>query len=101
MPIEHTVAFRLAAAPGSAEEADFLAEGRTALTSIPGVEDFAVMRQVSAKSPLTWQFRMRFADQAAFDAYDAHPTHVDFVERRWKSEVAEFQELDFVAPDAQ
>ena len=98
MSIEHTVAFRLSHPEGSAEEAAFLDEGRAALTSIPGVEDFAVMRQVSAKSPLTWQFRMRFADQAAYDAYDAHPTHVDFVERRWTREVAEFQELDFGAP---
>lgn len=98
MPIEHTVAFRLSAAPGSAEESDFLDEARTALTSIPGVEGFAVMRQVSPKSPLAWQFRMRFADQAAYDAYDAHPTHVDFVERRWKRDVAEFQELDFTGP---
>ncbi|MFC4554919.1 Dabb family protein [Georgenia faecalis] len=100
MPIEHTVAFRLSAAPGSPEEAGFLDEARTALTSIPGVEDFAVMRQVSPKSPLAWQFRMRFADQAAYDAYSAHPTHVDFVERRWTRDVAEFQELDFVAPAA-
>lgn len=98
MPIEHTVAFRLSFAPGSAQEADFLAEARTALPSIPGVEDFAVMRQVSPKSPLVWQFRMRFADQAAYAAYDSHPTHVDFVERRWKRDVAEFQELDFVEP---
>ena len=95
MPIEHTVAFRLSHAPDSPEEADFLDEARTALPSIPGVADFAVMRQVSRKSPLVWQFRMRFADQAAYDAYDTHPTHVDFVERRWTREVAEFQELDF------
>jgi hypothetical protein len=100
LSIEHTVAFRLSHAEGSAEEAAFLEEGRSVLTSIPGVEDFAVMRQVSPKSPLTWQFRMRFADQAAFDAYDTHPSHVDFVARRWVPEVAEFQELDFVAPSA-
>lgn len=100
MSIEHTVAFRLVHAPGSAEEAAFLDEARTALTSIPGVTGFAVRRQVSRKSPLTWQFRMHFADQAAYDAYDAHPTHVDFVQRRWTREVAEFQELDFTDPTA-
>lgn len=100
MSIEHTVAFRLSHPAGSAEEAAFLEEGRAVLSAIPGVEDFAVMRQVSAKSPLAWQFRMRFADRAAYAAYDAHPDHVDFVARRWVPEVAEFQELDFTAPTA-
>lgn len=95
--IEHTVVFRLIHPDGSPEETAFLEEGRSVLTSIPGVEDFAVMRQVSPKSPMVWQFRMRFADRDAYEAYDAHPSHVDFVARRWVPEVAEFQELDFVA----
>lgn len=38
---------------------------------------------------------MVFADRAAFAAYDAHPEHVAFVQERWLSEVAEFQEADF------
>ena len=40
---------------------------------------------------------MSFADQAAYDAYDAHPDHRGFVAERWQSEVAEFAEQDFVA----
>jgi len=40
MPIQHTVVFRLRHQPGSREEHAFLADARTALTSIPGVEDF-------------------------------------------------------------
>ena len=49
----------------------------------------------SPKSALTHQFSMRFADQAAYDAYNGHPAHVDFVATRWAHEVAEFQEYDF------
>ena len=49
--IRHTVAFRLVHAPGSAEEQAFLTEGPALLRAIPGVEDFVVSRQVSAKSP--------------------------------------------------
>ncbi|MGA7148984.1 MAG: Dabb family protein [Microbacterium sp.] len=97
MPIQHTVVFRLVHAPGSDAEREFLEAGRRTLTGIPGVEEFAVNRQVSAKSDLTHQFTMVFADQEAYDSYNIHPAHVDFVERRWVPEVAAFQEYDFTA----
>ncbi|UKJ62570.1 Dabb family protein [Cellulosimicrobium cellulans] len=94
--IQHTVAFRLVHPAGSAEEAEFLGSARRTLTAIPGVRDFTVSRQVSAKSPLTFQFSMVFDDDAAYAAYDAHPDHRGFVADRWVPEVAEFQELDLV-----
>lgn len=96
MSIQHTVVFRLVHEPGSTAEAEFLDSGRATLTAIPGVTDFAVNRQVSPKSDLTWQFSMVFADRAAYDAYNSHPAHVGFVETRWQTEVAAFQEYDFV-----
>jgi hypothetical protein len=95
MSIEHTVVFRLVHAPGSEEEREFVETGRRTLTAIPGVTEFAVNRQVSPKSDLTHQFTMVFADQAAYDAYNTHPAHVDFVEGRWVPEVEAFQEYDF------
>jgi hypothetical protein len=39
---------------------------------------------------------MVFADRAAYQAYNEHPTHVVFVRERWDKEVEDFQELDFV-----
>lgn len=95
--IEHTVVFTLRHESGSEEESAFLADGEAALTSIPGVTQFAVRRQVSPKSTFAHQFTMVFADQAAYDAYNVHPVHVDFVQSRWIPEVAEFQEYDFEA----
>ena len=97
MSIQHTVVFRLVHAPDSTAEQEFLDTGRQTLTAIPGVADFAVHAQVSPKSDLRWQFSMTFADQAAYDAYNAHPDHVSFVAQRWQAEVAAFQEYDFVA----
>lgn len=96
MSIQHTVVFRLAHPAGSAQEREFLATGHAVLTSIPGVEDFTIRRQVSAKSDLAHQFSMVFADQDAYDAYNVHPAHAAFVSERWVPEVAEFQEYDFV-----
>jgi hypothetical protein len=95
MSIQHTVVFRLVHAPGSAEEREFVETGRRTLTAIPGVTEFAVNQQVSPKSDLTHQFTMVFADQDAYDAYNSHPAHVDFVQSRWMPEVEAFQEYDF------
>ena len=93
---QHTVAFRLRHPSGSDGEAAFLDHARATLSAIPGVEEFVVHRQVSAKSELTWQFSMEFADVEAYRAYDAHPDHIAVVEEHWVSDVDAFQELDFV-----
>ncbi|MBF4632587.1 Dabb family protein [Clavibacter michiganensis subsp. phaseoli] len=84
-------------APGSAKEEGFLADAHRILSGIPGVRDFTVNRQVSAKSALSWQFSMVFADRATYAAYDAHPEHTAFVKERWMNEVNQFQEYDFTA----
>lgn len=97
LSIQHTVVFRLIHPLGSDEEAAFLRDARAELTSIPGVEEFAIDRQISAKSSADFRFSMRFANQAAHDAYNVHPTHVAFVSSRWGTEVASFQEYDFSA----
>jgi hypothetical protein len=92
--IRHTVAFRLKHAAGSPEETAFLAEAET-LAAIPGVESFEVLRQVGRKNDFTFGISMEFADQGAYDGYNAHPAHVKFVGERWLPEVAEFLELDY------
>jgi len=92
--IRHTVAFRLKHQKGSPAEQDFLAAADV-LAKIPGVEKFEKLRQVSRKNTYDYGFSMEFVDQAAYDAYDAHPEHVRFVEGRWKPEVAEFLEIDY------
>ena len=97
MPIRHTVVFRLPYETGSGEERAFLEAAHAALTSIPGVQDFQIERQVSPKSDLTLAFSMRFDDEAAYASYNAHPSHVAFVRSRWETEVEAFQEYDYTA----
>ena len=92
--IRHTVAFRLHHAPGSAEEADFLAAAQ-ALADIPGVTSYEQLRQTSAKNDFAYGFSMEFADQAAYDGYNSHPVHTAFVADRWVPEVADFLEIDY------
>src|SRR3954469_13036661 len=94
--IRHTVVFELVHAEGSDGERDFLA-ALAALESIPGVEAFELMREVSPKNGFSYALTMEFADRAAYEAYNRHPEHSGFVERRWAGEVADFLEIDSVA----
>jgi hypothetical protein len=92
--ILHTVAFKLKHPTGSAAEQDFLSAAR-ALVSIPGVNHFECLPQVSAKNPFAFGIFMEFADQAAYEGYNSHPEHVRFVQDRWVAEVDSFLEADY------
>jgi len=92
--IRHTVVFRLKHPKGSAEEKAFLADADV-LKTIPGVEKFEKLRQVSAKNGYAYGFSMEFADAAAYQGYNDHPEHVRFVKERWVPEVEEFLEIDY------
>ena len=94
--IRHAAIFRLKHSAGSAAEADFLAALR-ALQAIPGVQDFAVDREISPKNAFDFAVSMIFADQAAYDGYNVHPSHVAFVQGRWIPEVVDFMEHDTIA----
>ena len=94
--IRHTVAFTVAHAPGSDEERDFL-EAAERLGTIPGVEAFELLAEVSPKNGYRFGISMEFADQGAYDRYNGHPDHVRFVQERWLPEVSEFLELDYAA----
>jgi hypothetical protein len=80
--IRHTVSFSLTHDSGSAGEQKFLAAARR-LREIPGVEAFEIVREVSPKNDFRFGISMEFADQAAYDGYNAHPEHRSFVEQRW------------------
>lgn len=93
--IKHMVIFDLKHEKGSEAAKKFLEAGVKMLAPIPGVQDFKAMNQISPKNDYTYGFSMIFADQAAYDAYNNHPVHVDFVENIWKKEVTRFLEIDF------
>ena len=92
--IRHTVVFMLKHPSGSAEEKNFLAAAMV-LASIPGVENFESMKQISKKNHFTFGFSMEFANQQMYDQYNNHPDHVAFVQERWLKEVEDFLEIDY------
>lgn len=92
--IRHTVVFRLKHPAGSEAERAFLAAADV-LDTIPGVEKFEKLRQLSAKNGYRFGFSMEFADQRVYQAYNDHPEHIRFVKERWVPEVEEFLEIDY------
>jgi heme-degrading monooxygenase HmoA len=94
--IRHTVAFKLVHDEGSADERDFL-EAAEHLATIPGVEAFELLAEVSPKNGYRFGISMEFADRAAYDRYNEHPDHIRFVQQRWLAEVSGFLELDYAA----
>jgi hypothetical protein len=94
--IRHTVAFTLVHAPGSDQERDFL-EAAERLATIPAVEAFELLAEVSPKNGFRFGISMEFADQTAYDSYNEHADHVRFVQERWLAEVSDFLELDYAA----
>jgi hypothetical protein len=94
--IRHTVVFTLVHPGGSENESDFL-EAAEQLATIPGVEAFELLAEVSPKNGYRFGISMEFADRSAYERYNEHPYHVRFVQERWLSEVNEFLELDYAA----
>jgi heme-degrading monooxygenase HmoA len=92
--IRHAVVFTLAHPEGSPAESEFLAAAG-ALSAIPGVEAFELLRETSPKNDYRFGISMEFAGRAAYDAYNEHPDHVRFVQERWLAEVADFLEVDY------
>ena len=80
---------------GSPEEEAFLKDSEAMLSSISVVRNFEVQRQVSPKNDYDFGFTMEFDDRESYEAYNTHPSHVDYVENRWLKEVDRFLEIDF------
>ncbi|MBP1961651.1 Dabb family protein [Paenibacillus aceris] len=92
--IKHMVVFNLHVGKDTPEAEQFLRGSANELAAIPGVEQFEVFRQVSAKTDYDFGFSMVFADQEAYDGYNVHPVHTHYVAERWVKEVCRFQEID-------
>ena len=94
--IRHMAIFTLKYPEDSKEAMKFLQDGESILRAIPVVENFEVLRQVSSKTTFDYGFSMEFKNQDDYDTYNNHPSHQSFVENRWKKEVTDFQEIDFL-----
>lgn len=80
----------------TAAERDAIAEaGRIALSAIPGVELVSFGVATAADEPLSWYVRLRFQDEAARNAFDAHPAHLEFAAQLWSPALDEHTARDY------
>ena len=96
--ITHTVTFKLKYAKGSKEESIFLTAVKE-LSSIPGVENFECLRQISTKSHFEYALSMDFDSMETYKTYNEHSEHNAFVRKYWADYVEDFLELDYVLFD--
>ncbi|MEP6738153.1 MAG: Dabb family protein [Chryseolinea sp.] len=92
--IRHSVVFKLKYPKGSAEETRFL-NAAAKLSSIPGVHNFESLRQVSKKNEYDYCLIMEFDSVKAYEAYNNHVDHSNFVQMYWAKCVDKFMELDY------
>jgi len=92
--IRHTVVFNLKHPKGSVEEKTFLDAARK-LSSIPGVNRFECLREVSPKNNYDYGLSMEFESLNAYEAYQKDPAHDAFVQTYWIPYVKDFLEIDY------
>ena len=95
--IRHMVIFNLKHSKDSPEEKIFLQDAEKILTSIPVVKNFKMEQQISSKSDYDFGLYMEFDSDQDYEIYDTHPTHIEFVEQRWRKEVENRLVIDFKA----
>lgn len=92
--IRHSVIFKLKHPKGSKEEGLFLEKAKQ-LISIPGVQKFECLRQVSPKNKFDFALSMEFENNDLYQQYNNHPDHTYFVQQYWLNEVEDFMEIDY------
>jgi hypothetical protein len=92
--ITHMVIFCLHETIDTLGVQTFLDKSTLLLAPIPGVENFKAFRQISKKNDYDYAFSMEFADLAAYDAYNNHPVHQEYVAEIWMKKVSRFLEID-------
>lgn len=93
--IKHMVIFCLKYDKSDSRTDKFLSDSKSILSSIPVVEKFKVLKQVSPKNKFNFGFSMEFKDKEAYETYSKHPIHVNYVKQLWQKEVTHFLEIDF------
>jgi len=92
--IRHTVVFKLNCSKDSPQEKEFLS-AIAALSVIPGVYNFELLRQTSLKNDFDYGLSMEFESHMSYVDYSQHPGHDKFVQTYWVRYVEKFLEIDY------
>jgi hypothetical protein len=65
------------------------------LKKIDTVNKFKIVRETSPKNSFEFGLFMKFQNPKAYDYYNNHPDHLEFVQNIWIPNVADFMEIDY------
>lgn len=91
--IKHSVILSLKDNITPSERKSFF-EAADALSAIPGVKNFEILKQVSPKNNYQFSIGMEFNSAAEYSSYNEHPQHQQFIELYWIKYVENFLEID-------
>lgn len=80
----------------SAEDKKAFFDAVDTLSSIPNVQKFEVLKQISPKNKFEYGISMEFENQEQYDIYSNHPNHIHFLQNFWEKNVEDFLEIDYV-----
>ena len=89
------VVFNLKVPKDDPKATEFLKEANRALGSIPFANNIEQCFQTNGMCPFDFGFSFDFGGAEDYEAYNNHPNHIKFVEEWWKTQVADFMEVDF------
>jgi Stress responsive A/B Barrel Domain len=93
--IRHSVILKLKADLNSADKQAFF-DAVDKLATIPDVQKFEVLKQISSKNKFEYGISMEFDNQEQYDIYSNHVDHVAFIQNYWMKSVEDFLEIDYV-----
>jgi hypothetical protein len=92
--IRHSVILKLKSNISSEDKQAFF-DAVDKLATIPDVQNFEVLKQVSPKNKFEYGISMEFDNQEQYDVYSNHTEHVAFIQNFWMKSVEDFLEIDY------
>ena len=92
--IRHSVIFKFKSSVDSIAAQNFFIAAKK-LSTIPGVQNFESLRQISKKNKFEFGLSMEFSNEDLYQQYNNHPMHVQFIKDYWLNYVEDFMEIDY------
>lgn len=92
--IRHSVILKLKSQLSPDEKQAFF-DAVDELATIPDVQKFEVLKQISSKNKFEYGISMEFDTQEQYDFYSNHPQHQAFIQDFWMKSVEDFLEIDY------
>lgn len=92
--LRHSVILKLKPSLTSDEKQAFF-KAVDSLATLPNVQKFEVLKQISPKNNFEYGISMEFETQEQYDFYTNHPEHEAFVQNYWLKSVDDFLEIDY------